>query len=782
LDLGGELWAIVKAIKSGEVKVRIFRCSAVSVSELQKRLLQSVAKKRLCFHYNHFSGHGRGQHMAMNDQEGQEQLVSLDGFAEIMKWYFDEMPDARCVLLNACDTFTRGGELCKLGIPVVICMKTGIEDAAAKVFASGFYQAIAHGYRSASGERQRRQAQQQQQQQRQRQQDWPTQPGRPVHPCHAYEHAKRSLLATHPEASPIVMLLRAGSFRQVTTDASGASDASGSGSDASGSGSTNSDSDSTAPERLTPRQDQLEAIDAIVKRNTILHWGTGTGKTFVALLVMERLLLHGHGQATRHGHPSSCRYEPGGCGTVIAGAGHGGDARNLAAFIVPTKSLVDQQAGFLRGQLQHHCGDVNDGGGGGGGGSSIRVVELTGSVTDQWSEADWRGLRTGGTGGTGAGTHSAGTSGCAGGCAILVCTHEVLRSALIDKRVLFPRSFAIMVFDECHNATGNSPMALILEDSVHKLQAREQPRLLGLTASYLHGKVENVERKKTAFCQLFCGAEFLCDSSPGAAAQDHQHQMIPVPFTRTAISEWRQVVAKSLGSILEYVQVRQAARVLKRGENVLEQLGISGFIFFIQEGVVKQLLAQKAKLLSMCGRRSGSGAAGSDDDLAAVRKIEKLHRLFERELPGLQTRLQEAARRLSDMRQRSQLPNVSDKLDQLMRILRAERARGGRSSRGSGGAGAGTGENANAAVATFRGIVFVEQVSLTYPLADLINDQFGEDVAAPVSGSSSMSDQVATTNMSQHLCSMVACARIHEQLTPTLTMVLSSHKAIFHAL
>lgn len=51
LDLKGELQAIVGAVDSGEVKVRIYRCSDMSVEELQRRLLQSASKNRNCFHY-----------------------------------------------------------------------------------------------------------------------------------------------------------------------------------------------------------------------------------------------------------------------------------------------------------------------------------------------------------------------------------------------------------------------------------------------------------------------------------------------------------------------------------------------------------------------------------------------------------------------------------------------------------------------------------------------------------------------------------------------------------
>ena len=101
---------------------------------------------------------------------------------------------------------------------------------------------------------------------------------------------------------------------------------------------------------------------------------------------------------------------------------------------------------------------------------------------------------------------------------ILVGTPEVFRRALIEKAFISSAEFSIIVFDECHNAVGNSPMAAIMRDSVLKLPERDRPRILGLTASFVSGSTTNVASimKKRAAMEVLFHANIL---SPNITAQ-----------------------------------------------------------------------------------------------------------------------------------------------------------------------------------------------------------------------------------------------------------------------
>jgi endoribonuclease Dicer len=106
------------------------------------------------------------------------------------------------------------------------------------------------------------------------------------------------------------------------------------------------------------------------------------------------------------------------------------------------------------------------------------------------------------------------------------------------------------------------------------------------------------------------------------------------------------------------------------------------------------------------------------------RKADKL----QKGLPRLKNQLHRAAELLSARGELSGKPFISNKLERLFRELRELRTDFGEG---------------------VRGIVFVEEVSLTYPLADLINEHFGSAIALPASGTSSMTHTVREQNIEE---------------------------------
>jgi endoribonuclease Dicer len=192
----------------------------------------------------------------------------------------------------------------------------------------------------------------------------------------------------------------------------------------------------SGPPRKQPRPYQLDCLERIKNENSIVCIPSGAGKTLVAVLAIDHFL------SPRHSHLETPK----------------------ALFIVPTCVLVEQQAKYCR----EHC--VN----------ALRVMELSGVEFDRWGGVDWRR--------------------CIAEHDVFVGTPEIFRRAFVDMGTISPAQFALIVFDECHNATGNSPMAAICRDALWPA-ARAQPaiggsRILGLTASFVNGALRNMELKR----------------------------------------------------------------------------------------------------------------------------------------------------------------------------------------------------------------------------------------------------------------------------------------------
>jgi hypothetical protein len=105
---------------------------------------------------------------------------------------------------------------------------------------------------------------------------------------------------------------------------------------------------------------------------------------------------------------------------------------------------------------------------------------------------------------------------------VLVGTPEVFRKALVDNAFISPIQFSLIVFDECHNAVGKSPMALIMRDAVLRSPEAERPHILGLTASFVSGSAssEGIILKKRKELEVLFQANMISPSIPGVEQQD----------------------------------------------------------------------------------------------------------------------------------------------------------------------------------------------------------------------------------------------------------------------
>jgi endoribonuclease Dicer len=102
---------------------------------------------------------------------------------------------------------------------------------------------------------------------------------------------------------------------------------------------------------------------------------------------------------------------------------------------VPTRALVQQQARYIK----RHS-DVQ----------GCTVAELHGMEMNAWDHNKWQE--------------------CKRSNKVLLGTPEVFRSSLVDSGYLHVTDMSLCVFDECHHAKGNSPMACMLRDALTSQQ------------------------------------------------------------------------------------------------------------------------------------------------------------------------------------------------------------------------------------------------------------------------------------------------------------------------
>jgi 2-phosphoglycerate kinase len=90
----------------------------------------------------HFSGHGTGSGLVLEDERGDARLIPPAALAEMLAAY---APPLHTVLLNACYSGVHADELRQSKLPFLIAMMAPISDRGAIEFTRGFYDALAAG-------------------------------------------------------------------------------------------------------------------------------------------------------------------------------------------------------------------------------------------------------------------------------------------------------------------------------------------------------------------------------------------------------------------------------------------------------------------------------------------------------------------------------------------------------------------------------------------------------------------------------------------------------------
>ncbi|XP_022250670.1 endoribonuclease Dicer-like [Limulus polyphemus] len=174
---------------------------------------------------------------------------------------------------------------------------------------------------------------------------------------------------------------------------------------------------------FTPREYQVELLDAARQRNTIACLGTGTGKTFIAVMLIKELA-----------HEVRKPYDEDGKRTF---------------FVVPTVPLVLQQKERIQ--------DYTD----------LAIGFFFGDMkVDLWCAEDWKSNFQ--------------------KYNVLVMTPDILKTILLHGFLPLSK-INLLIIDECHRAVKNHSYREIML-CFDTCPQKNQPRVLGLTASILNNK------------------------------------------------------------------------------------------------------------------------------------------------------------------------------------------------------------------------------------------------------------------------------------------------------
>lgn len=250
-------------------------------------------------------------------------------------------------------------------------------------------------------------------------------------------------------------------------------------------------------------------------------------------------------------------------------------------FVVPTRALVAQQSAYIRKHTYFNSRPQR----------SIRVYEVCGDVIDSWREVQWRDALA--------------------SCDVMVGTAEVFRQCLVDWGYFQPSAFSLIIFDECHNATGNSPMAAIMLDSVSRYYASGRdglPRVLGLTASFVNGRVgaagssATLERKRVELCKLLMATMCTPDTTSDFTGSPKTYHKVPVPLEPVPLDKYMSRVKGAVKELLNSVpgsliSVQHRNKWIDTGWKLFSALGTAAFSYWLREGIFLQL---RAKAESLC--------------------------------------------------------------------------------------------------------------------------------------------------------------------------------------
>ncbi|XP_071529845.1 LOW QUALITY PROTEIN: endoribonuclease Dicer [Panulirus ornatus] len=263
-----------------------------------------------------------------------------------------------------------------------------------------------------------------------------------------------------------------------------------------------------------PRAYQLELFECAKKQNSILVLGTGSGKTFISILLIKE-----------HAHE-------------IRGSISSGSKRTV--FIVNTVPLVHQQALAI----QTH--------------TALNVGKYEGSMgVDFWTDEKWEEELDKNE--------------------VLVLVAQIFHDLVIHARLKLS-SINLLIMDECHHATGCHPMREIMRqyESLKKSSLEKCPKVLGLTACVIQRKCKKkdvMDSMKKLEVAMDCALETAKDQDEVVRYSTGPKESI-ICYGFDEETDYQEVIKAQLLGLLndvnefECIQGRYKKVVKKKIENI----------------------------------------------------------------------------------------------------------------------------------------------------------------------------------------------------------------------
>eukprot|EP01065_Artemidia_motanka_P023449 TRINITY_DN2802_c3_g1_i3.p1 TRINITY_DN2802_c3_g1~~TRINITY_DN2802_c3_g1_i3.p1 ORF type:complete len:773 (+),score=258.05 TRINITY_DN2802_c3_g1_i3:628-2946(+) len=407
-----------------------------------------------------------------------------------------------------------------------------------------------------------------------------------------------------------------------------------------------------------------------------------------------------------------------------------GSSRYRALVVVCTIQLVRQQGRYFR----RRAGRV----------LNASVEEMCGEVVRGWHESTWQGL--------------------AQSSRLIVGTASVMLRALQDGHMPI-EDLRVVVLDECHNASGNHSMRLFASALTDRLgDRRDEVRIVGLTASYVHGKLDDLEGKKqllesllharmyvpnigSEYQQTFeftrmhpeelvtavtkedilqfiakqvCGEDSAavepCDGGGSASSDCSDDETASrSSFDSLCSGRWSQPAAAAVS----LVKPKEVQKIAGYGYETLIALGRTAFLLWWREDVHERYKERAfQKEVEHDRERDAVRQQELADEVRMYKVIqERLTRSGSAELiPGLQ-----------------ETAALSDKVHKLREIFVKQR------------------EQCRMGGKEYRGIIFVERRVTAFVLSKLLNREMAEIgiKSVPLAGRAGMTDSVREANLSR---------------------------------